>query len=224
MDLSDEARDPASIEDLQFTAQAYRDDVVYKKGDMVIWTDGNMYKLNERVGVAGYNPGYPGKWTLAHPYNPYRNHKYKPYLDYDDKAVYNTGDMVKWTDGKVYKFNEFIGQPGHNPGHVGKWTQLKAPYYSGKLYRVNDIIQWRNGKILKFNMQGFDIPKNVREAGYDQYNTFSPDSKPDSWDEFNCREKGKTYPAYRNDMKYEYNPGGSKKTSKKGSTASLRPT
>jgi hypothetical protein len=49
------------------------------------------------------------------------------YPAYRNDMDYNTGDMITWTDGKVYKFKERIGAAGYNPqGHPDRWILVSS--------------------------------------------------------------------------------------------------
>jgi hypothetical protein len=112
--------------------------MTYSTGDMITWTDGKTYKLNNFIGAAGFNPGnHPDKWSLVTsgnqtqpPAAQTQTPAAKTYPDYDNYMTYNTGDMITWTDGKTYKFNERVGAAGYSPGnHPDKWTVLASGGY-----------------------------------------------------------------------------------------------
>jgi len=52
---------------------------------------------------------------------------------FDDGKIYSTDDKITWTDGKIYKFNEYIGAAGYNPiSNPTSWTLVTSGGYRKK--------------------------------------------------------------------------------------------
>jgi len=102
------------IADLNEPISAYDNGKIYSVGS-IVKLNGNIYKMVEGIGAAGYSPERPGdkSWSKIN--------------KYDNSVVYTVGNVVD-VNGAIYKMVEAIGASGYSPERPGdkSWQRVKT--------------------------------------------------------------------------------------------------